>query len=57
MHAALLRALAQPAVRTKLEELTDGEVDPSAPAATRALVLEEIAAWRGLIKARGLSAE
>ena len=57
VHAALVRALAQPAVRAKLEELTDGEVDPSAPAATRALVVEEIAAWRGLIKARGLSAE
>jgi tripartite-type tricarboxylate transporter receptor subunit TctC len=57
VHAALLRALAQSAVRAKLEELTDGEVDPSAPAATRALVVEEIAAWRGLIKARGLSAE
>jgi tripartite-type tricarboxylate transporter receptor subunit TctC len=57
LHAALLRALAQPTVRAKLEELTDGEVDPSAPAATRALVVEEIAAWRGLIKARGLSAE
>ncbi|MFC7473837.1 tripartite tricarboxylate transporter substrate-binding protein [Dankookia sp. GCM10030260] len=57
VHAALLRALAQPAVRTKLEELTDGEVDPSAPPATRALVLAEIAAWRGLIAARGLSAD
>jgi tripartite-type tricarboxylate transporter receptor subunit TctC len=57
VHAALLRALAQPAVRARLEELTDGEVDPSAPAATRALVVEEIEAWRGLIKARGLSAE
>jgi tripartite-type tricarboxylate transporter receptor subunit TctC len=57
LHAALLRALAQPAVRAKLEELTDGEVDPSAPAATRALVVEEIEAWRGLIKARGLSAD
>jgi tripartite-type tricarboxylate transporter receptor subunit TctC len=57
LHAALLRALAQPTVRAKLEELTDGEVDPSAPAATRALVVEEIAAWRGLIKARGLSVE
>ncbi|TDH63650.1 tripartite tricarboxylate transporter substrate binding protein [Dankookia rubra] len=57
VHAALLRSLAQPAVRTKLEELTDGEVDPSAPTATRALVVEEIAAWRGLITARGLSAE
>jgi tripartite-type tricarboxylate transporter receptor subunit TctC len=57
IHAALLRALAQPAVRAKLEELTDGEVDPSAPAATRALVVEEIEAWRGLIKARGLSAD
>ncbi len=57
IHAALLRALAQPAVRTKLEELTDGEVDPSAPAATRALVMQEIETWRGLIKVRGLSAD
>lgn len=55
VHAALLRALAQPAVRARLEALTDGEVDPSAPAATRALVVEEIEAWRGLIAARGLS--
>lgn len=57
LHAALLRALAQPAVRSRLEELTDGEVDPSAPAATRALVVEEIEAWRGLIRSRGLKAD
>ncbi len=57
LHAALVRALAQPAVRTKLEELTDGEVDPSAPAATRGLVVDEIESWRALIRARGLSAE
>lgn len=57
VHAALLRALALPAARAKLEELTDGEVDPTAPAATRALVVEEIEAWRGLIRSRGLSAE
>lgn len=57
LHAALLQALAQPAVRAKLEELTDGEVDPSAPAETRALVVREIAAWRELIRGRGLSAD
>ncbi|TDG09720.1 tripartite tricarboxylate transporter substrate binding protein, partial [Paracraurococcus ruber] len=58
IHAALLRALAQPAIRARLEELTDGEVEPSPPGApTRALVAAEIESWRGLIRARSLSAD
>jgi tripartite-type tricarboxylate transporter receptor subunit TctC len=56
-YGALLAALAAPGVRTRLEELTDGEVDPSPPEQTRALVQNEIAAWRALIQARGLKAE
>ncbi|MBL6454460.1 hypothetical protein JMJ55_03930 [Belnapia sp. T6] len=56
-HAALLRALAQPGIAARLEELTDGEVAPSAPEATRGLVVAEIEAWRALIAARGLKAE
>lgn len=56
-HAALVQAAAMPAIRSRLEELTDGEVDPSALAATRDLVLAEIAAWRGLIALRGLRAD
>jgi tripartite-type tricarboxylate transporter receptor subunit TctC len=56
-HATLLRALAQPGIRVRLEELTDGEVDPSAPEATRGMVVREIAAWKALIQARGLKAE
>lgn len=56
-HAALLRALEAPGIRTRLEELTDGEVEPSTPEATRAMVVQEIAAWKTLIKARDLKAE
>jgi len=56
-HAALLQALAAPGIRTRLEELTDGEVEPSSVADTRALVVAEIAAWRQLITARGLKSE
>jgi tripartite-type tricarboxylate transporter receptor subunit TctC len=56
-HAALLQALAAPGIRTRLEELTDGEVEPSSIADTRGLVLAEIAAWRQLIAARGLKSE
>ena len=57
LHAALVQALAIPATRQRLEELTDGEVDPSALKATRGLVIEEIAAWRRLIVARNLKTE
>jgi len=57
LHAALVQALAMPATRQKLEELTDGEVDPTPLAATRGRVIEEIAAWRQLIAARNLKAD
>ena len=56
-HAALLRALEAPGIRTRLEELTDGEVDPSTPEATRGMVLREIADWKALIASRTLKAE
>ena len=57
LHTALVKALAVPATRQKLEELTDGEVEPSTLAATRGLVIDEIAAWRRLIAARNLKAD
>ncbi|RYJ01215.1 MAG: tripartite tricarboxylate transporter substrate binding protein [Acetobacteraceae bacterium] len=56
-HAALLRALAAPGIRARLEALTDGEVEPSTPEATRGMVLGEIGDWKALIKARDLKAE
>ncbi len=57
LHAAMLAVLAQPALKQRLETLVDGEVAPTARAETRGVLVAEIAKWRALIAARGLTAE
>ncbi len=57
LHAAMLAILAQPALKQRLEDLVDGEVAPTPRAMTRGVLVAEIAKWRGLIAARGLTAE
>ena len=57
LYDAMLAVLAQPALKQRLEELVDGEVAPTPRAETRAVLVAEIAKWKALIAARGLTAE
>ena len=57
LHEAMVSILAQPALRQRLEELVDGEVAPTPRAETRGVLVAEIAKWKALIAARGLTAE
>jgi tripartite-type tricarboxylate transporter receptor subunit TctC len=57
LYEAMLAVLAQPALKQRLEELVDGEVAPTPRAETRGVLVAEIAKWKALIAARGLTAE
>jgi tripartite-type tricarboxylate transporter receptor subunit TctC len=57
LHAEMSASLAQPALRQRLEDLVDGEVDPTPQAATAGLVRADIERWRGVMRLRGIAAE
>lgn len=56
LNRAVVHAAAQPMVRARLAELLDGEAVTSTPAQMRDFVAAEIARWKGVIQARGVSA-
>lgn len=56
LNRAVVHAAAQPMVRARLAEMLDGEAVTSTPEQMRAFVAAEIARWKGVIQARGVSA-
>jgi len=57
LHQTLLGVAAQPALRSRLAELVDGDARTSTPEELRALVTGEIARWRRLIEERRIQPE
>ncbi len=57
LNRAVVHAASQPAVRARLAEALDGEAVTSTPEGMREFVAVEIARWRGVIQARGVSVE
>lgn len=57
LNRAVVQAASQPAVRARLAEMLDGEAVTSTPPQMRDFVVAEIARWRGVIQARGVSPE
>lgn len=57
LNRTVVQAAGQPAVRARLAEMLDGEAVTSSPEAMRAFVAAEIARWKGVIQARGVSPE
>ncbi len=57
LGAATGQALADPAVRDRLENTVDGEVPAIAGEAARTFVAADVAKWRRLIEARGIVAD
>ena len=56
LNAAVNRVLADPAIRARFEAL-GAEPLGGTPAALAAMVQEEIARWRGVIAAQGITIE
>lgn len=56
LNRAVVHAAAQPMVRARLAEMLDGEAVTSTPEQMRAFVAAEIARWKAVIQARGVSA-
>lgn len=57
LHRAILDLAEQPALRSRLAELVDGEVRTSTPAELRDLVTNETTRWRQLIQDRRIQPE
>jgi tripartite-type tricarboxylate transporter receptor subunit TctC len=57
LNRAVVHASSQPAVRARLAEALDGEAVTSTPEGMREFVAAEVARWRGVIQARGVSVE
>jgi tripartite-type tricarboxylate transporter receptor subunit TctC len=54
LHHVVAQVIAQPAIRTRLDDLLDGEVGAGRPGDMRPLVANEIARWRALIQRQGI---
>jgi len=57
LNRAVAHAVAQPSVKARLAEMLDGEAVTSTPEDMRRFVAAEIARWKGVIEARGISVE
>ncbi|NKC32100.1 tripartite tricarboxylate transporter substrate binding protein [Falsiroseomonas selenitidurans] len=54
LHGTIAQTLADPALRQRLAELVDGEVDAGRPGDMRPFVASEIARWRQVIERQGI---
>ena len=57
LAGATRSVLAEPALRRRLEEVVDGEVQSTTPEEARAFVRADVAKWRSLIESRGIVAD
>ncbi len=57
LHQATMQGLAEPSLRQRLVELVDGELVLNNPSEARAMMAEDLAKWRRLIREREISAE
>jgi tripartite-type tricarboxylate transporter receptor subunit TctC len=57
LHGTVARVIAEPAMRRRLDELVDGEVDAGRPGEMRPFVTAEIARWRQVIQRQGIRME
>ncbi|WP_270933118.1 tripartite tricarboxylate transporter substrate-binding protein [Falsiroseomonas oryzae] len=57
LHATIARVIAEPAIRRRLDELLDGEVEAGRPGDMRPFVAAEIARWRQVIQRQGIRME